>query len=76
VVLIQIAQRWMNFAIANPARQALFTVVTREGKYRAKTLIDVAISIAAPTRSLVGGAGTDGGTQRRAAGSGGGAPGD
>ena len=43
VVAIQIAQRWMNFAIANPARQVFFTVVTREEKYKAKNLIDVVI---------------------------------
>ena len=43
VVVIQIAQRWMNFAIANPARQVFFTVVSREEKYKAKNLIDVVI---------------------------------
>jgi len=43
VVAIQIAQRWMNFAIANPARQVFFTVVTREEKYKAKNLIDVVV---------------------------------
>jgi ATP:ADP antiporter, AAA family len=43
VVMIQIAQRWMNFAIANPARQVFFTVVSREEKYKAKNFIDVVI---------------------------------
>jgi ATP:ADP antiporter, AAA family len=43
VVTLQVAQRWMNFAIANPARQVFFTVVTREEKYKAKNLIDVVI---------------------------------
>ena len=43
MVVIQIAQRWMNFAIANPARQVFFTVVTREERYKAKNLIDVVI---------------------------------
>ena len=43
VVAIQIAQRWMNFAIANPARQVFFTVVTREEKYKTKNLIDVVV---------------------------------
>jgi AAA family ATP:ADP antiporter len=33
----------MNFAIANPARQVFFTVVTREEKYKAKNVIDVVI---------------------------------
>jgi AAA family ATP:ADP antiporter len=43
VVALQVAQRWMNFAIANPARQVFFTVVAREEKYKAKNLIDVVI---------------------------------
>ncbi len=43
VVVVQVAQRWMNFAIANPARQVFFTVVGREEKYKAKNLIDVVI---------------------------------
>jgi AAA family ATP:ADP antiporter len=43
VAVVQVAQRWMNFAIANPARQVFFTVVAREEKYKAKNLIDVVI---------------------------------
>jgi len=43
IVTLQVVQRWMNFAIANPARQLFFTVVTREEKYKAKNLIDVVI---------------------------------
>ena len=43
VLTLQVMQRWMNFAIANPARQVFFTVVTREEKYKAKNLIDVVI---------------------------------
>jgi ATP:ADP antiporter, AAA family len=43
VAVAQVAQRWMNFAIANPARQVFFTVVGREEKYKAKNLIDVVI---------------------------------
>ena len=43
VVIVQVVQRWMNFAIANPARQVFFTVVAREEKYKAKNLIDVVI---------------------------------
>jgi AAA family ATP:ADP antiporter len=43
VVTIQVVQRWMNFAIANPARQLFFTVVTREEKYKAKNLVDVVV---------------------------------
>ncbi|HWW48624.1 MAG TPA: MFS transporter [Xanthobacteraceae bacterium] len=43
VVTLQVMQRWMNFAIANPARQVFFTVVGREEKYKAKNLIDVVV---------------------------------
>jgi ATP:ADP antiporter, AAA family len=43
VIALQVAQRWMNFAIANPARQVFFTVLDREEKYKAKNLIDVVI---------------------------------
>lgn len=43
VVTLQVAQRWANFAIANPARQVFFTVVGREEKYKAKNLIDVVV---------------------------------
>ena len=43
VVTLQIVQRWMHFAIANPARQVFFTVIGREEKYKAKNLIDVVV---------------------------------
>jgi ATP:ADP antiporter, AAA family len=43
VIGLQVVQRWMNFAVANPARQVFFTVLDREGKYKAKNLIDVVI---------------------------------
>ena len=43
VVTLQVVQRWMNFAIANPARQVFFTVAGREEKYKAKNLIDVVV---------------------------------
>jgi len=43
IVTLQVVQRWMNFAIANPARQVFFTVVGREEKYKSKNLIDVVI---------------------------------
>jgi AAA family ATP:ADP antiporter len=33
-------QRAANFAISNPAREVLFTVVSREEKYKAKYVID------------------------------------
>jgi AAA family ATP:ADP antiporter len=43
VFVFQVAQRWMNFAVANPARQVLFTVVARDEKYKAKNMIDVVV---------------------------------
>jgi AAA family ATP:ADP antiporter len=43
VITLQVAQRWMNFAVANPARQVFFTVVGRGEKYKAKNLIDVVV---------------------------------
>jgi ATP:ADP antiporter, AAA family len=43
VFTVQVLQRWMNFAIANPARHVFFTVVDREEKYKAKNLIDVVV---------------------------------
>ncbi len=43
VIALQVVQRWMNFAVANPARQVFFTVLDREEKYKAKNLIDVVI---------------------------------
>ena len=43
VLVVQVAQRWANFAIANPARQVFFTVLSRDDKYKAKNLIDVVI---------------------------------
>jgi AAA family ATP:ADP antiporter len=43
ILVLQVVQRWMNFAIANPARQVFFTVVGREEKYKAKTFIDVVV---------------------------------
>ncbi|MDR0458060.1 MAG: MFS transporter [Burkholderiaceae bacterium] len=43
VWILQVAQRTMNFAIANPARQLFFTVMGREEKYKAKNMIDVVV---------------------------------
>ena len=43
VMVVQVIQRWIYFAIANPARQVFFTVLGREEKYKAKNLIDVVI---------------------------------
>ena len=40
VIAFQATQRAANFAISNPAREVLFTVVGREEKYKAKYVID------------------------------------
>ncbi len=40
VIAFQALQRAANFAISNPARELLFTVVEREEKYKAKYVID------------------------------------
>jgi ATP:ADP antiporter, AAA family len=43
VMTAQVAQRWLHFALAAPARQVFYTVLGREEKYKAKNLIDVVI---------------------------------
>jgi ATP:ADP antiporter, AAA family len=43
VIVFQAAQRAANFGIANPARESLFTVVSREEKFKAKNIIDGAV---------------------------------
>jgi len=40
VIAFQATQRAANFAISNPAREIMFTVVEREEKYKAKNVID------------------------------------
>jgi AAA family ATP:ADP antiporter len=40
VIAFQALQRTANFALSNPAREVLFTVLTREEKYKAKYVID------------------------------------
>jgi ATP:ADP antiporter, AAA family len=43
VIILQVLQRWLHFALAAPARQVFYTVLDREAKYKAKNLIDVVI---------------------------------
>jgi len=43
VMIVQVTQRWGNFAIANPARHVFFTVLDRSEKYKAKNLIDAVV---------------------------------
>ena len=41
VIAFQALQRTANFAISNPAREGLFTVLARDEKYKAKNVIDM-----------------------------------
>ena len=43
VVAFQALQRTANFAISNPAREALFPVLHRDEKYKAKNVIDTVV---------------------------------
>ncbi len=43
VIAFQAAQRAANFAVSNPAREVLFTVLAREEKYKAKNVIDIVV---------------------------------
>jgi AAA family ATP:ADP antiporter len=43
VMAFQAIQRTANFAVSNPAREILFTVVAREEKYKAKNVIDTVV---------------------------------
>jgi ATP:ADP antiporter, AAA family len=43
VVAFQAVQRTANFAVSNPAREVLFTVLDREEKYKAKNVIDIVV---------------------------------
>jgi AAA family ATP:ADP antiporter len=43
VAAFQVARRAGNFALTQPARQVLYTVVSREDRYKAKNFIDTAI---------------------------------
>ena len=43
VVAFQAIQRTVNFAVSNPAREVLFTVLAREEKYKAKNVIDIVV---------------------------------
>jgi AAA family ATP:ADP antiporter len=40
IVALQVARRAVDFAVARPTREILFTVVPREDKYKAKSFID------------------------------------
>jgi AAA family ATP:ADP antiporter len=40
IIAVQVVRRAGNFAVARPTREVLFTVVSREDKYKAKNFID------------------------------------
>lgn len=44
LIIIQVLRRAGGFAITAPAREVLFTVVTREQKYKSKNFIDTVVS--------------------------------
>jgi AAA family ATP:ADP antiporter len=44
LIAFQIVRRAAQYGIAGPAREVLFTVVSREEKYKAKNFIDTAVS--------------------------------
>jgi AAA family ATP:ADP antiporter len=43
LVVVQVLMRGTNFSLVNPARESLFTVISREDKYKAKNLVDTFI---------------------------------
>jgi AAA family ATP:ADP antiporter len=43
VAIFQVVRRSGNFALTQPARQILYTVVSREDRYKAKNFIDTAV---------------------------------
>jgi hypothetical protein len=43
LALVQVARRALDYAIARPAREVLFTVVSREEKYKAKNAIETLV---------------------------------
>lgn len=42
-VVVQVARRVTNFALARPAREVLYTAVSREDRYKAKNFIDTVV---------------------------------
>ena len=55
VTVVQAVFRAVKYAVARPARESLFTVVSRDEKYKAKSLIDTFVYRAGDTA----GAGVD-----------------
>jgi AAA family ATP:ADP antiporter len=42
-VVVQVARRVSNFALARPSREVLFTAAAREDRYKAKNFIDTVV---------------------------------
>jgi ATP:ADP antiporter, AAA family len=62
IVGFQVVRRAGNFALTRPAREVLFTVVSREDRYKAKSFIDTAVyrtgdQVGAWSYALIGGLG-------------------
>jgi ATP:ADP antiporter, AAA family len=62
IVCFQVLRRAGNFALTRPAREILFTVVSREDRYKAKSFIDTAVyrtgdQVGAWSYALIGGLG-------------------
>ena len=43
IVVVQVARRAVNFALAKPAREVLFTDVAVEAKYKGKNVVDTVV---------------------------------
>ena len=43
LVVVQIVRRGLQYGVERPAREVLFTVVSREAKYKAKSFIDIVV---------------------------------
>jgi AAA family ATP:ADP antiporter len=61
LVICQVARRTVDFALAKPTREVLFTVVDREDKYKAKSFIDTFVYRSGDAMGAWGFAGLAGG---------------
>ncbi len=60
LIAVQLARRSLDYVLAKPARERLFTVVPREAKYEAKSFVDTFVyragdALGAVTTALLGG---------------------
>jgi AAA family ATP:ADP antiporter len=47
VALAEVLRKVLAYSLARPARESLFTVVSREEKYRAKIFLDTVVQVGA-----------------------------